>query len=411
MAEPRRLRINPLMERQENSDDMRRRVIAQQTGKQNYREAYQMYEWGREYFCYGETDRDVKNRMRLVHYTRMGDFFVTITTNPLAIRRFTGQPVSKFYELCRHPLVIRFLREVCRAYWAGSPLYYPEVPITPKVILVMAMHYLDQGKSFKDVGNLFQIPKVSFLVRQGLKAIVKVDNIKMPISEAHYITSMLGYTQTHGFPNGGLSLDVTPIFGMVRAKQRKCPETNRHCLKVANAVDSSGRFCSLHIADGSLIESEIFSQWSLFKRLKATEVHIGLPGNNPHWVPTAEYPPLEGYPVRVRFPMNEDGINPDLDSTAMGVYVDDRHSTQECALFLTPRAGGFDARSSLRYNQGHFRTRMSHERLHGRFSNYFHIKLRPSPMEPANHPIMDAIPAAMSIINLGGPNPEHACTR
>lgn len=406
------LRENPLMDVELTTEDLITKAIAANNCKEAYDEAYNMYEWGQEFFIRNVGSMRVQNERRAQHYQQRGWFFEMLVNDELAIRRFSGQQVNVYLHICENFHVLSFATQVVMEYHNSRPnRSYPRVPLCAKLLIMIAMNYLDTGSNFKQSMNLFQIPRISFLIRKGLEAICKLDNIQLPTTEAEWITSMLGFKQMHGLPNVALSVDVTPVKGMTKLPEYKCPQLQDYILKVITAVDSSGKYCAKGIFNGSLLEPELIQSWDFYHRLKATEVGIGLPGVNAE--PIGDALPLLGYPTRVKWPADDDGFQPQIETTAAGILVDNRYSDVDCSLFITSRDAG---RRMHIFNQRFTRTRFFHERLFGTFSQYNHLKQRPMQMDitPANHPIHMAITAALMISNVRvglAENNEHACLR
>lgn len=414
MAQPgHELRRNALMDTQRSTQDLITQTFATTTCKENYNRAYNMFEWGTEYFTFGAISWEEANWHRGIHYSQRGWFFSMVTTNDDAIRRFSGHHPCVLHAMMLNPQVLESLRATLVEY-SNKPAYnreYPRVPICEKLILLIAMNYMDTGCNYKQATNLWQIPKIKFLIQKGLDAIVKLDNIKLFTKAEEWITSMRGWESMHGLPNVVLSFDVTFIRGMTKLPLYYCPENKAYGWKVATAMCSSGMYKSVMIFPGSLLEPELIHLMPFYQRLKATEASLGMPGNEAVRVQNAE--PLENYPSRVYWPVDTNMRSRFIETTAPGVLVDDRYSDADCALLITARNCG---RTMHVFNQRHTRTRMYHERQFGRFSQFFHLKMRPMQMDmpPANHPIPTAIMAGFMTMNLRNSlqnNPEHACTR
>lgn len=275
------------------------------------------------------------------------------------------------------------------------------------------MNYLDTGCNFKQSAGLWQIPKMSWIIKKGLIALLKLDNIKLPTKPEEWLTSMRGFEKMHGLPNAALSLDVTVIRGMIQKAIYFCPELKTYVIKAATIMDSSGMYREVKLFSGSHLEPDILTMWPFFHRLKATERLIALPGwPSYNRVRARRDRPLDGYPRRVHWPKNPDGSRPRTETTAPGILVDSRYSNVNCGLFIGPK----DRMQTMHiYNQRHCRTRFFHERQFGILSQYTHLKQRPMQMDStANHPIRNAIRAAFMIMNqrvLVNNNPEHACLR
>lgn len=100
MAQQRRVRN--LMETEMFTVDLELIKIAGANRTRNYNQAYEMFEWGREWFTH-EGSRAEQNVKRNNHYRKLELEFEERTNNPHSIRRYTGFHVTIFNELCANP--------------------------------------------------------------------------------------------------------------------------------------------------------------------------------------------------------------------------------------------------------------------------------------------------------------------
>lgn len=279
MAEERRrlIRQGPLMDVNTSTYDLLKQVNATHNCKHNYQEAYLCYEWGREHFLSGTFDRNIQAARRLAHYESIAIDFHTFTTDRKVIRMFTGHSFGVFQDVCANQDVMEYLRAVKPGYF-NCAYTDPRCPITEKMFLVIAMNYMDNGNTYKMAKIAFRIPNISYCVKEGINALKLLNNIQLPTTEEAWVTSALGFEQKHGLPNVVMLLDVTPIYGMSKNPDHLCPETKRHCLKLATVIDSSGKYLAYKIFDGRITEPEYLQSWDFYHRLKATEAAIGFPG-------------------------------------------------------------------------------------------------------------------------------------
>lgn len=402
------IRRNALMDFSTSTENLIVTATAYRNCRENYDEAYHCYDYGKEFFTYDTFDLDIQNARRVNHYESVAIEFHTITTNIEAIRIWTGHHYPVFDHICANEDVMASLRESKAGYFI-SPRSYARCPINEKVIIVIALNYLDNGCTFKNSTLMFKIPRVGYCVREGIKALCELANINLPTTVEEWVTSALGFEQMHGLPNVVASMDVTPVYAMSQNPIYKCPETGRHCLKVATVMDSSGKYIAYDIFNGSIRETENLLTWDFFHRLKATEELIGLPGGTRTGY-LERYPTIGAYPARMSCP-NVGGEAAALcATTAGGILVDGRYSFMNCALFMVPERA--EMRVSV-YAQRHFRTRFHTERQYGKLTQFFHLKMRQTQMEGAKHPMRNAIIASLMVMNVRNTvhNSEHACTR
>lgn len=185
--------------------------------------------------------------------------------------------MSIFEGLCADVNVCASARASIDTYWAFHPRSC-RAPVTVPVLLMIALHFLDTGGNYKQMGSMWELPRISLLVKEGLKAITGLNNIHMPTTQAEWLTSAIGFEAMHGLPNIAASLDITPVFCLFKSRRHYCPELKRHCVKVATLTDSSGRFLAHEVFPGAMLEPEILNSWEAYHRIKATEALIGLPG-------------------------------------------------------------------------------------------------------------------------------------
>lgn len=338
-----------------------------------------MYEWGSEIFSFGTQDPEVRNARRVSHYEKL----TTITTVPGSVKEYTGQDISILNHIVANDRVLSYLRACVDTYFIGCPTSHTRCPISPKLIVVIALNYLHNGG--RQSAKLFQIPRLSYLIDEGFKALCKLDNIKLPNTESMWITSTLGFDQMFGLPNVAASLHVSRVYGVPERKEYLCPDTKRHCLKVATVTDSSGKYLDYYIFNGSTTETNLLKEWPFYHRMKATEAVVGLGGS------TAE--PVGG---RVSDQPSQ------CETTSVGILVDKSFAGVDCALFMPPDA----SKPNSVYNQLHSKTRLHHDREYG-ISSLFD-KVKPLPGDVAHHQIR----AAMHLMNVRASalnNPEHTC--
>lgn len=209
-----------------------------------------------------------------------------------------------------------------------------------------------------------------YLIAEGINAINLLNNIQLPTTEEQWLTSMLGFEQMYGLPNVVACLDVTPIYGVAKTPEFKCPVTGRLCLKVAMLRDSSGKILDFKIFNGRLTEPDYLEQWPFYARLKATEKAIGLPGIRT--VYNGEAPTLEEYPGRPYLPRDSNGKKSKCETTAAGILVDGHYSSESCALFIAPN--GTDKRLSSIFSQRLFRTKFHAQQTFGTLSQFVHLE-------------------------------------
>lgn len=246
-------------------------------------------------------------------------FFRYATTEDDPIRRYSGHEASIFRSILANRQVRISLQRTLAAYegLAGYRATYPRVPITAELIILIAMNYIDTGCNF----SLWQIPKVSWIIKKGLIAILKLDNIQLPTKPEEWLTSMRGFEKMHGLPNAALSLDVTVIRGMIQKAMYFCPELKAYVIKAATLMDSSGMYRDVKLFSGSHLEPDILTMWPFFHRLKATERPIALPGwPSYNRVRARRVRPLDGYPRRVHWPLNRDGSRPRTETSDAGSF-------------------------------------------------------------------------------------------
>lgn len=120
--------------------------------------------------------------------------------------------MTVFNELFANPRVVESAEASLAEYRRLPPRRCPEFSLTVRVLLMIALNYLDTGSNYKQMASLWQVPMISRLIADGKKAIGCAANIRLPTRSKEWLKSAMGFELKHGLQNVVASLDITPIF-------------------------------------------------------------------------------------------------------------------------------------------------------------------------------------------------------